>query len=64
MRLNDVGHVLVTNDGRVQSMVTDHDLETRVLADRRAPETTTVADVCSSDLVAVFPDMSAAEPDN
>lgn len=61
MRLNDVGDVLVTNDGRVQGMVTDRDLVTRVLADGRAPEATTVAEVCSSDLVAVFPDMTIEE---
>lgn len=61
MRINDVGDVLVVDDGRVQGMVTDRDLVIRVLADGRAPETTTVADVCSSDLVATFPDMTVEE---
>lgn len=61
MRLNDVGDVLVMEDGRVQGMVTDRDLVVRVLAEGRAPETTTVGDVCSRDLVAVFPDMTVEE---
>lgn len=60
MRLNDVGDVLVVDDGRVHGMVTDRDLVIRVLADGRTPETT-VADVCSTDLVAVFPDMTVEE---
>lgn len=61
MRINGVGDVLVVDDERVQGMVTDRDLVIRVLADGRTPEITTVADVCSPDLVATFPDMTADE---
>ncbi len=61
MRVNGVGDVLVVEDGRVQGMVTDRDLVVRVLANGRAPEATTVGDVCTRDLVAVFPDMTVEE---
>lgn len=61
MMRNDVGDVLVADSGRVQGMVTDRDLVTRVIAEGRAPESTIVADICSQDLVAVFPDMTVEE---
>jgi CBS domain-containing protein len=61
MSRNDVGDVLIVDNGRVHGMVTDRDLVIRVLADGRSPDTTTAAEVCSTDLVAVFPDMTVEE---
>lgn len=57
----DVGDVLVVEGGRVQGIVTDRDLAVRVLAARREPESTTVAEVCSKDLISVLPDVPVSE---
>lgn len=56
MRDNNIGDVLVLDDGRVQGMVTDRDLAIRVLAEHRDPESTSVSDVCSTDVASVAPD--------
>ena len=48
MTRNDVGDVLIVDNGRVHGMVTDRDLVIRVLADGRSPDTTTAAEVCST----------------
>jgi CBS domain-containing protein len=61
MREYDVGDVLVVENGRVQGIVTDRDLAVRVLAAHREPESTTVAEVCSDDLVSVPPDVPVSE---
>ena len=61
MTRNDVGDVLIVDNGRVHGMVTDRDLVIRVLADGRSPDTTTAAEVCSTNLIAVFPDMTVEE---
>jgi CBS domain-containing protein len=52
----DVGPLPVTDGGRLVGIVTDRDIVTRVLADERDPQSTTVGDICSSDLVTVTPD--------
>ncbi|MEW2414472.1 CBS domain-containing protein [Streptomyces sp. NPDC046866] len=56
MRDEDIGDVLVVDDGHIKGVVTDRDLVVRVLAEGREPEQTTVADVCSGDVVTVSPD--------
>jgi len=61
MTRNDVGDVLIVDNGRVHGMVTDRDLVIRVLADGRSPDTTTAAEVCSTNLIAVSPDMTVEE---
>jgi CBS domain-containing protein len=52
----DIGPLPVTDGGRLVGIVTDRDIVTRVLADERDPQSTTVGDICSSDLVTVTPE--------
>jgi CBS domain-containing protein len=52
----DVGPLPVTDGGRLVGIVTDRDIVTRVLAEERDPQSTTVGDICSSDLVTVTPE--------
>ncbi|RIQ17877.1 CBS domain-containing protein [Jiangella rhizosphaerae] len=55
MRDHDIGDVLALDEGLVWGIVTDRDLVVRVLAEGMDPDATTVADVCSGDLVTVRP---------
>ena len=48
------------NDGRICGLVTDRDIVTRCLASNRAPSTTTVRDVMTSQVVSARPDMDAS----
>ena len=52
----DVGPLPVTEGGRLVGIVTDRDIVVRVLAEGRDPQSTTVADIASSELVTVSPD--------
>ncbi len=52
----DVGPLPVTDGGRLVGIVTDRDIVTRVLAEERDPQSTTVGDICSSDLITVTPE--------
>ncbi|WP_340101429.1 CBS domain-containing protein [Salinibaculum salinum] len=54
MRDENVGSVVVTNDGSPVGIVTDRDLTTRVVAEEAA-STATAADVMSTDLCTVEP---------
>jgi CBS domain-containing protein len=57
MRDEDVGDVIVVSqDDRIQGIVTDRDIAVRAVAEGRNPESTTVSDICSPDLVTVGPD--------
>lgn len=56
MRDEDIGAVLVTEGTELRGLVTDRDLVVRVLATRRNPEETTVAEACSPDLVTASPE--------
>ncbi|MFI9803190.1 CBS domain-containing protein [Streptomyces sp. NPDC052301] len=58
MRDEDVGAVLVTDDGRLRCLVSDRDLVVRVCADGSDPERTTVIQAASEDVVTVGPDDS------
>jgi CBS domain-containing protein len=61
MRDNGIGNVLVVSDDRLTGLVTDRDIVTRVVAERRDPATTAVGDICSRDLATVRPDEDATE---
>lgn len=62
MRDEDIGGVIVTRqDGRVSGFLTDRDIVVRGLADGKDPETTTLAEVCSQDLVQLSPNSSIEE---
>jgi CBS domain-containing protein len=56
MRDENIGAVLVTDDDRLRGLVSDRDLVVRALAEGGDPGETTVASVCSDDLVTVGPD--------
>lgn len=56
MRENDVGDVLVMDGQHVHGVVTDRDLVIRALAMRLPPESTAVADICSTDVAMVPPE--------
>lgn len=56
MRDENVGSVVITNDGSPMGIVTDRDLTTRVLAEATDPSDLTARDVMSTDLCTVGPD--------
>jgi CBS domain-containing protein len=61
MAREDVGPIPVVEGGRLTGLVTDRDLVVRVLAEGRDPQTTTVGEVATSDVVTVSPDSSLDE---
>jgi CBS domain-containing protein len=56
MREQHIGSLPVTEDERLVGMITDRDITTRVVAASAAPETTSVGDVYSRDLISVDPE--------
>ncbi|MFY9776231.1 MAG: CBS domain-containing protein [Trebonia sp.] len=59
MRDQGVGSVLVVDNGQLKGLVTDRDIVVRAVADGRDPGKTTIAEVCSPDLVTAAPDDDA-----
>ncbi len=55
MRDEDIGDVIVLDDGKICGIVTDRDVVVRALAEGRDPSSTKVADICSRDLTTVAP---------
>ena len=62
MKGEDVGSVPVVEEGRLAGIVTDRDIVTRAVAERRDPQTVKVSEVGSRELVTVEPeqDLDAA----
>jgi CBS domain-containing protein len=56
MAREDVGPIPVVEEGRLVGIVTDRDLVVRVLAEGRDPQSTTVGEIASRDVVTVSPD--------
>ncbi|MBO0827734.1 MAG: CBS domain-containing protein [Streptosporangiales bacterium] len=56
MRDDDVGDVVIADDGRVRGVITDRDIVVRAVAGQLDPDTTTVGEICSEDLAVVRPD--------
>lgn len=56
MRDKDIGNVIVTDRGKVCGIVTDRDIVVRAIADGHDPQSCTMGDICSADLVTVSPD--------
>lgn len=52
----DVGSVIIQQDGEVCGILTDRDIAVRVVARDQDPETTDVKSVCSKDVLTVSPD--------
>ena len=59
MREQGVGAVLVVDNGQLKGLVTDRDIVVRAVADSRDPGSTTIAEVCSPELVTAAPDDDA-----
>ena len=56
MKEQHIGSLPVTEDERLVGMITDRDITTRVVAESAVPETTSVQEVYSRDLISVEPD--------
>ncbi|MFE0764200.1 CBS domain-containing protein [Streptomyces smyrnaeus] len=56
MRSQDIGAVLVVEEGRLRGLVTDRDLVVRILAEGGAVADRTVGEACSEELLTVAPD--------
>jgi CBS domain-containing protein len=56
MAKEDVGPVPIVEGGRLTGIVTDRDIVVRVVAEGRDPNSTTVGEIASRDLVTVSPD--------
>jgi CBS domain-containing protein len=55
MKQEDAGFVPVTQNGRLTDMVTDRDTAIRVVAEGKAPQSTTVHEVAAKDLATLDP---------
>ena len=61
MREQHIGSLPVTEDDRLVGMITDRDITTRLFAESAVPETTSVGDVYSRDLISVEPNSDLDE---
>jgi CBS domain-containing protein len=61
MKQIDAGVVPVIENGRLTGMVTDRDIAIRVVAEGKDPQSTTVGEVASKDLVTVDPQQDLDE---
>lgn len=61
MKEEDVGSLPVVDDGRLIGIVTDRDIVVRAVAERRDPQSVTVGDVASRELVTVEPEQDLDE---
>src|ERR687896_980523 len=61
MREQHIGSLPVTEDERLVGMITDRDIAMRVVAESAVPETTSVGDVYSRDLISVEPNNDLEE---
>jgi CBS domain-containing protein len=61
MRDEDVGAVVMVENGRAAGLVTDRDVVVRAIADGRDPGSTQVADIASRDLRTLTPDQDVRE---
>ncbi|HEV3400644.1 MAG TPA: CBS domain-containing protein [Acidimicrobiales bacterium] len=62
MKAQDIGDVIVLQDGQICGVVTDRDIVVRVLAEGRDPNQTQLGEVCSREVASVSPtdDLTAA----
>lgn len=59
MAQQDIGDVIVETDGFVCGLVTDRDIVVRAIAEGLDPQSTTLGEVCSRELVTLTPGDSA-----
>jgi CBS domain-containing protein len=55
MKKEDVGIVPVVEGGRLVGTVTDRDLATRIVAEGKDPQSVSVQEIASTDLVTIYP---------
>jgi CBS domain-containing protein len=58
MRDNDIGDVIVVENGEVTGIVTDRDIAVRGVAEGRDAESTTVGEIATTGVKAIEPDAS------
>jgi CBS domain-containing protein len=61
MRDAEIGDVIVLENNQVCGIVTDRDIVVRTVAEPQDPATTTLADICSHNLLTVTPTDSVEE---
>ena len=61
MRDEDVGVAPIVDGGKLIGTVTDRDITIRVVAEGKDPETTTVSEIASTDLVTIDPQQDLDE---
>jgi CBS domain-containing protein len=61
MREAHIGSLPITDGEQLVGMITDRDITTRVVAETADPETTSVGDVCSRDVISVEADKDDEE---
>ena len=61
MKEEDVGLAPIVEGGRLVGTVTDRDIVTRVIAEGRDPNSTSVRDIASTDLVTIDPQQELGE---
>jgi CBS domain-containing protein len=61
MRDGDIGDVIVMRDGQVNGILTDRDIVIRAVAEGRDPESTTVGEISTGDVVTLDPQQSVDE---
>jgi CBS domain-containing protein len=61
MKQDDIGAVLVRDNGSVSGILTDRDIVVRAIAEGRDPSSTKVSDVASSDVKTLTPDSSVED---
>jgi CBS domain-containing protein len=61
MRSEDVGVLPIVQDSKLLGVVTDRDLVTRVLAERKDPSQVKVGDIATKSPIKVTPDMKLSE---
>jgi CBS domain-containing protein len=55
MRKHGIGDVLVADNGQLKGLITDRDIVVRGIAAGKDPGSTSIADICSEDLITVTP---------
>jgi CBS domain-containing protein len=58
MRDNDIGDVIVTQDGQATGILTDRDIVVRAVAEGRDADSTKVSEICTTGIQAIEPDAS------
>ena len=61
MRNEDVGDVLVVDQGTLRGLVTDRDIVVRGVADGRDPVTTDIGEICTEPVVTIGPETTLEE---